>query len=141
VKTSKSVGQLMTALAKSQAEFPELKDDAFGYEKRYSYLTLNGIVTKLLPILGGNGIALVQEHRMTLVDDMPFVLVISRLHHGDEWVEHTLMFPLGDPVKGSTEIMQCGSVASYLRRYSLLSMLGIAGGDPEIESLNEEQTN
>ena len=94
MKTSKSVGLLMTALAKAQSEFPELKDDAFGYEKRYSYLTLNGIVTKLLPILGGNGIALVQEHRMTLVDDMPFVLVISRLYFSDEWVEHTLMFPL-----------------------------------------------
>ena len=140
MKTSKSVGLLMTALAKAQSEFPELKDDAFGYEKRYSYLTLNGIVTKLLPILGGNGIALIQEHRMTLVDDMPFVLVISRLHFSDEWVEHTLMFPLGDAQKGSTEIMQCGSVASYLRRYSLLAMLGISGGDPEIESLNDEQT-
>lgn len=139
MKTSQTVGKLMTALAKSQSEFPEFKDDAFGYEKRYSYLTLNGIITKVLKILGGNGIALTQEHRMDIKDDMPFVLVITRLYFEDEFMENLLMFPLGDPVKGSTEIMQCGSVASYLRRYSLLSMLGIAGGDPEIESLNDDE--
>ena len=138
MKTSQTVGNLMTALAKSQSEFPAFKDNAFGYEKRYSYLTLDGIVTKVLPIMGKNGIALTQEHRMDIKDDMPFVLVITRLFCSDEWIENILMFPLGEPVKGSTEIMQCGSVASYLRRYALLGMLGIAGGDPEIESLNEE---
>ena len=139
MKTSQAVGKLMTALAKSQSEFPEFKDDAYGYEKRYSYLTLSGIVSKVLKVLGGNGIALTQEHRMELNDDMPFVMVISRLYFEDQFMENMLMFPLGDPQKGSTEIMQCGSVASFLRRYSLLAMLGISGGDPEIETLNEEQ--
>lgn len=138
MKTSQSIGELTVALAKSQSEFPEFKDDSYGYEKRYSYLSLNGIVTKVLPILGKNGIALLQEHRMEVKEDMPFVLVITRLCFANEWIEHTLMFPLGEPIKGTTEIQTCGSVASFLRRYSLLAMLGIAGGDPDIESLNED---
>ena len=141
MKQSQTVGNLMTALAKSQSEFPAFKDDAFGYENRYSYLTLAGIVSQVLPIMGKNGIALTQEDRMIIKEGMPFVLVISRLYCSDEWIENVLMFPLGEAVRGSAEIMQCGSVASYLRRYSLLAMLGISGGDPEIESLNDQEKN
>ena len=135
MKMSKTVGKLMLNLAKAQSEFPEFKDDSFGYEKRYSYLSLNGITKLVVPILGKNNIALVQEHKMIVNDEVPFVLINTKLFCEDEWIEHSLMFPLGEPTKGSTEIMQCGSVASYLRRYSLLAMLGIAGGDPDIESL------
>lgn len=135
MKMSKTVGKLMQNLAKAQSEFPEFKDDSFGYEKRYSYLSLNGITKLVVPILGKNNIALVQEHKMIVNDEVPFVLINTKLFCEDEWIEHSLMFPLGEPTKGSTEIMQCGSVASYLRRYSLLAMLGIAGGDPDIESL------
>lgn len=135
MKTSKTVGKLMLNLAKAQSEFPEFKDDSYGYEKRYSYLSLNGITKLVVPILGKNNIALIQEHRMLVNDGIPFVLINTRLFSEDEWIEHSLMFPLGDPVKGITEIQQNGSVASFLRRYSLLAMLGIAGGDPDIESL------
>ena len=141
MKMSKTVGKLMLNLAKAQSEFPEFKDDSFGYEKRYSYLSLNGITKIVVPILGKNNVALVQEHRMNVTDGLPFVLINTRLFCEDEWIENTLSFPLGDPVKGTSEIMQCGSVASYLRRYSLLAMLGIAGGDPDIESLNEVENN
>jgi hypothetical protein len=136
MKKSNTVGNLMVALAKSQAEFPEFKKEKAEYN--YNYLTLDNILTKVLPILGKNGIAVVQEHRMNVVDGVPFVLINTELFCGDEWIAHTVMFPLGEPNKGSTEIMQCGSVASYLRRYSLVAMLGIAGGDKDIEEINDE---
>ena len=139
MKMSNKVGNLMVALAKSQAEFPKFTKDKAAYN--YNYLNLEGILSKVLPILGSNGIAMVQEHRMEVKSDMPFVLVNTHLFCGDEWLSNTLMFPLGEPNKGSSEIMQCGSVASYLRRYALVAILGISGGDKEIEELNEEKIN
>jgi len=135
MKRSNTVGNLMTALAKSQAEFPKFEKNKKAYN--YEYLTLDGILSHILPILGKNGIAIIQEHRMEVKNEMPFVLIISELYCGDEWIRHTIMFPLGEPNKGSSEIMQCGSTGSYLRRYALLSMLGISGGDREIEEIND----
>jgi len=139
MKKSTNIGNLMASLAKSQSEFPEFKKEKAAYN--YKYLTLDNILTKVLPILGKNGIAVVQEHRMELCDGLPFVIINTELFCGEEWISQTLRFPLGEPNKGSTEIMQCGSVASYLRRYSLMAMLGISGGDKEIEEINDEENS
>lgn len=129
-------GEIFVALAKSQAEFPKFEKDKQAYN--YKYLDLESILSQVLPILGGNGIAVIQEHRALLQDDMPFVLVNTQLCFRDEYMEHSIMFPLGEPNKGSSEIMQFGSVATYLRRYALAAMLGIAGGDKDIEQINDE---
>jgi len=137
MKKSNRVGNLMVALAKSQAEFPRFKKEKQAYN--YSYLDLESILSKVLPILGKNGIAVVQEHRVNVRDGEPFVLVNSELYCGDEWIHHNIEFPLGSPNKGSSEIMQFGSIASYLRRYALIAMLGISGGDKDIETLNDEE--
>ena len=37
MKMSKTVGKLMLNLAKAQSEFPEFKDDSFGYEKKLEF--------------------------------------------------------------------------------------------------------
>ena len=139
MKRSKTVGNLMVALAKSQAEFPKFTKDKAAYN--YNYLDLESILSKVLPILGRNGIAVSQEHRVNIIDGEPFVLINSELYCGDEWIHHNIQFPLGSPNKGSTEIMQFGSIASYLRRYALIAMLGISGGDKDIETLNDEENN
>lgn len=137
MKRSSRVGNLMTALAKSQAEFPKFTKDKVAYN--YNYLDLESVLSKVLPILGNNGIAISQEHRVKVVGEEPFVLVNTEMYHGEEWIQHNIEFPLGSPNKGSTEIMQFGSVASYLRRYALIAMLGISGGDKDVETLNDEE--
>ena len=129
-------GEIFVALAKSQAEFPKFEKGKQAYN--FKYLDLESILSQVLPILGSNGLAVMQEHRAMLQDDMPFVLINTQLCYKDEYIEHSIMFPLGEPNKGSTEIMQFGSVASFLRRYALSAMLGIAGGDKDIEQLNDE---
>lgn len=139
MKRSVTVGKLMSALAKSQASFPKFVKDKAAYN--YNYLTLDRITEAVLPILGNNNIAVTQEHRVTVIDEAPFVVVNSYLFCEDEYIENTLMFPLGEPNKGMTEIMQCGAQASYLRRFALLAMLGIAGGDKDIEIINDEEIN
>lgn len=136
MKRSKTIGSLTIALAKSQSEFPKFVKEKQAYN--YSYLDLESILSKVLPILGKNGIAISQEHRVNVKAGEPFVLIVTELYCGEEWIQHSIEFPLGDPIKGSTEIMQFGSVASYLRRYSLIAMLGISGGDKDIETLNDE---
>ena len=129
-------GEIFVALAKSQAEFPKFEKGKQAYN--YKYLDLESILSQVLPILGKNGLAVMQEHRAIIQDELPFVLVNSQLCYKDEYIEHSIMFPLGEPNKGSSEIMQFGSVATYLRRFALAAMLGIAGGDKDIEQLNDE---
>lgn len=129
-------GEIFVALAKSQAEFPKFEKSKQAYN--YKYLDLESILSQALPILGRNGLAVTQEHRTVIQNEVPSVLVNSQLCCKDEYIEHSIVFPLGAPSKGSTEIMQFGSVATYLRRYALAAMLGIAGGDKDIEQLNDE---
>ncbi len=130
-------GELTVALSAAQAEFPVLTQDKAGYN--YTYLTLPNILNELRPILGKHGIAIVQGSSVKVKDEMPFVSVETRLMHKDEYLSETMEYPLGEAPKGMTEIQYMGSIQSYLRRYGILSMLGIAGQEKEIEDIQSEE--
>ena len=130
-------GAIIDALSKAQSEFPILEQDKSGYN--YQYLTLPAILNHIRPILAQNGVSIVQGSEVVMIGDMPFVQVETRLLCKDESIENVLNFPLGDAPKGMSEIQYMGSILSYLRRYSLLGMLGVAGAEKEIEDIQQEQ--
>jgi hypothetical protein len=132
-------GAIIDALSSAQVEFPTLTQDKSGYN--YQYLTLPAILNHIRPILAKNGISVVQGSEIVLVDGIPFVQVETRLLYKDESLENVLNFPLGDAPKGMSEIQYMGSIFSYLKRYSLLGMLGIAGAEKEIEDIQTENIN
>lgn len=129
-------GELITALAQAQSEFPVLNQDKAGYN--YSYLTLANILNELRPILGKNGVVFTQGSKLDVRDGMPFVVVDSLLMHKAEWMSTEIAYPLGDIPKGMTEIQWVGSIISYLRRYGALGILGIAGAEKEIEDIQSD---
>ena len=134
---SRNTGKVSAALAKAQAEFGVFVVDKDSYN--FSYLTLGKILDVALPILGKYNISLIQDSAVEVVGEEPWIKVTTRISCDDEWVESVLSFPMIIPSKKTdTDIAMLGSTISYLRRYALQSMLGVAGTDKDVEQLNEE---
>jgi len=131
---NKNTGKVSNALAQAQKEFGKFSANKDAYS--FSYLTLSGILEQVLPILGRCKLSLAQAIRVDVIDETPWVAVHTVLSCEDESFENELSFPLMSARKGMTEeLMLLGSTASYLRRYSVQMILGIAGGDKEVEEV------
>lgn len=117
---------------KAQAEFPKLQKDGENPHFRSSFITLDNLLAKVLPVLNKNGLSLVQS--VTSVDGVPALL--TSVSDGENAVESTmlLMMKSNDP-QGQ------GSAITYARRYSLMALLGLAAGeDDDGNAANEAES-
>ena len=135
---SRNSGLVSDALAKTQAEMGVFEVNSQAYS--FSYLDLAGIFKIVLPIMGKHGLSLYQTMHVEVEDDMPWVYVTAKLSCGAEWFETTLGFPMMQARKGMTEdLMLLGSTSSYLKRYQVQSILGIAGSEKNIEAIVDDE--
>ena len=137
-KTSRNdTGKVAMALSACQTEFGIFTTNKDGYN--FKYLDLAGILEKIYPIMGKHKLAMFQGSSLEVKDEMPYIFVTTRLQCEDEWIETVLEFPMIEPTKkNDTDIMMLGSTISYLRRYAVQSMLGIAGTDRQAEDMQKE---
>jgi len=107
---------------KAQAEFPKLQKDGENPHFRSSFITLDNLLAKVLPVLNKNGLSLIQS--VTSVDGVPALL--TSVSDGENAVDSTmlLMMKSNDP-QGQ------GSAITYARRYSLMALLGLAAGEDD----------
>lgn len=116
---------LAEALAKAQAEFPAITQDRqvtvktkTGGHYSYSYAPLESILAKCRPVLNAHGLALLQ----ILDDDGRGPALRTELRHaGGGVVGGTFPLP-GSPA----DPQALGSLLTYLRRYAVTAILGIA---------------
>jgi hypothetical protein len=116
---------LPQALAKAQLDFPAIRFDSeaqLGGGRRYRYASIAAILDGVRPILNKHGILLSQEPSQT--DGV--VSVTTRLSLGDQSISSTLSAPMS---RGGFH--ELGSAITYLRRYGLASMLGVAAEEDE----------
>lgn len=117
---------LFTALAKAQAEFPKIRFDSEAKMreggKPYRYASLEAILEVVRPVLNRHGVFLTQE---TAHHD-GVVSVTTKLVNQDGVHACTLEAPL--PRGGFHDM---GSAITYLRRYSLASLLGVSADEDE----------
>lgn len=110
------IAELNAALAKAQAEFPAIKREKTvntgSYS--YSYASLDGILEAVREPLSKNGLALVQ-----LLDGQG---IRTELRHEAGGVIGAT-FPLPHVPEKPQEL---GSMLTYLRRYAVVAILGIA---------------
>ena len=112
---------IITALQMLQAEMPIIRKDSSGYG--YKYASLDNIVSTIVPIMAKHGLCYCQP----VGGDGTNISVTTIIMHSDGgMIEGTISAPLasGKAAKMS-EIQGAGSVITYLRRYSLSSMLGL----------------
>lgn len=119
---------LYARLIAAQSEFPKIEQDkkanTFGGGRGYVYTDINSILNVITPILNRHGIGI--SHHLTTEGNMVGVKTVLFTANG-EVLESPYFFAdaTGLVQKG---VQSHGSLATYLRRYSTVSFLGIAYG-------------
>lgn len=126
MQRSESIADLATALAQAQAEIENATKNAANPHFRSRYADLAEVLNTARPVLAKHGIAVVQS--TSYADKLVHVDTLLT-HKSGQWLESHASAPIGkDDVQG------VGSVTTYLRRYSLAAMVGIAQEDDDGES-------
>lgn len=120
------LGALAAALAKAQSSFPAINRDKevtvqtkTGGSYKFKYAPLDSILAAVRAPLADNGLAIAQ-----LLDDGELVTML--LHKDGARLSGRVALPnVGDNVQA------LGSAITYLRRYSLQAMLGIAAEEDD----------
>jgi hypothetical protein len=128
---SLSIAKLATALAAAQLKYEPLvaRQVADAEKYKYTYADLAAVLAAIQPALATQGIAIVQGVSMQRPQGSSglIVLVETRLLHASgEWIATTLKLPSGEVAP-----QKVGSLVSYLRRYGLLAMAGVAAEDDD----------
>lgn len=126
IQHSDSVAALAAALAKAQGEVENAHKDAKNPHFRSSYATLAEILNTVRPVLAKHGLSVVQmpgfAEGVVTVDTM-------LMHASGEWIRSTV----GAPAQ-KADPQGVGSAITYLRRYSLAAVCGIAQEDDDGEA-------
>ena len=120
---SPSIGNLAGAMAKAQGQIRgALKDSENPYFKS-SYADLASVWDACRQALSANDLAVFQT---TEPDERGIVLVTTLAHKSGEWMRGKLRV-----VPAKNDAQAIGSVITYMRRYSLAAMVGIAQVDDD----------
>jgi hypothetical protein len=128
---SPTFAKLAAALAKAQANYGDLKASQVADAEKYvyKYADLAAVLAAVRPALNAAGIALLQGVAMQRPQGSSglIVLVETRLiDQSGEWLATTVKLPSGEVAP-----QKVGSLVSYLRRYALLAMVGVAAEDDD----------
>lgn len=142
MKTSESIVEISKALIELLPGIENMKADTKGYG--YDYISLESILKMMKPKLKKAKLAIIQ---MPCTDQPGTVGICTRiLHDSGEYLENTVYAP-PTAVKGTNITQQLGATITYLRRYSLMSILGITDDDTdgltpaEIKAKNAQSVN
>lgn len=118
-KTSNTIKEIATALALFQAEVDNVAKDAVNPFFKSKYASLENIITTVKPILAKHGLSYTQ-----FPDETALTTIL--MHKSGEFIQATAFLM----AKDSTPQGQ-GSAITYMRRYALSSILGIATEDDD----------
>jgi hypothetical protein len=122
---SESIDQLITALAKAQGEMSSASKDCKGYN--YKYADLASVWGACREALSHNGLAVTQIETQTEIGE---VLVTILGHSSGQWIRSTMAIRVKPSGKGN-ELQERGSVYTYLRRYALSAIVGVAPSEDD----------
>ena len=138
---SESIQNLSAALSKAQAEMPAIKFDSKNPFLKNDYASLGAIIAGVRPVLAKHGLSVSQ---LTFGEDGVAGVETVLMHTSGEWISQSISMPIGEE-KGKSSAQVAGSIITYLRRYSLASILGIYsdedgdGNKPEPERKPKSQ--
>jgi hypothetical protein len=117
---------IYAALAKFQSRIGAVKKDAQNPHLKNRYATLEAVLAAVRPILSESGLVLVQ-HGDRIEDGL--LQVTTTLAHAESGADmsSTIQVPIG----AKRDAQAVGSALTYGRRYSLMSMLGLAETDDD----------
>lgn len=135
MEKSQSIQNIAKALMMFQSQCPAIEKSAKAYS--FKYADLPSIVEIITPILTKNNLCFSQ-----LVggndDNVSITTILIHTETG-EFLQSCISSKL-EQAKGMTKIQSAGSVITYLRRYSLSSILGIVT-DIDVDGHNKKNDN
>jgi len=124
-RRSNEIGDLMTALATAQGELNNVEKTQEGYG--YKYADIGQVLTLVRPVLSRHGVAVMQ---MPAPGSEGCVALETLLAKGEQWISVESEIPV-EGKKGLSAPQCIGSSITYLRRYALTAVLGIAQEDDD----------
>jgi hypothetical protein len=118
---SESIQNLSAALSKAQAEMPAIKFDSKNPFLKNDYASLGAIIAGARPVIAKHGLSVSQ---LTFGEEGVAGVETVLMHTSGEWISSSISMPVGEE-KGKSSAQVAGSIVTYLRRYSLASILGI----------------
>lgn len=122
------LNEIATALSKLQGEVLNATKDKQGYN--YSYADLAQVLDIARPLMAKNGLSLTQMP--TSLSDGKIGLTSMLLHTSGQHIQSFFELPIESAAKMSTA-QACGSVITYMRRYALAAIIGIAQTDEDAD--------
>ncbi len=124
---SESIKKLLGALAKAQQEFEVVRHDEENPYYKSRYASLGAVIASCRPILQKYGLTVIQpSHGVN--GEAGIETIIFHAESG-EWLSSVAMVALPPNTKKPGE--EAGKAITYLRRYSLQSLLGVYSGDDD----------
>ena len=128
---SEQINELAAALAKAQGEITSAIEDKTNPHFKTSYASLNSVWEACREPLSKNGLAVVQI--MTGSNDQ-LILITTLAHSSGQWMKSVL------PVTSAKATPQAlGSAITYMRRYSLAALVGVAPNEDDDDAEEAEQ--
>lgn len=128
---SENVTDLITALAKAQLDFGHAVKGTTNPHFNMKYADLAANIDAVRPALNRQGIALLQFPSVDM--EKMSVSVETVLCHGNQFISLTFEGP-GSGYKGFS-IQSIGAATTYLRRYGIQAICGLASEDDDGNSL------
>lgn len=123
MQQSESIDLIASALLKAARQLTAVQHDRRSAgPARNRYATLDAILLAVVPVLADVGITLQQGVTGCGGESG---LTTQLTHDSGQWLRSTVTVPIGEPPKGATMIQCVGIHTTYLRRYALLSILGL----------------
>jgi hypothetical protein len=117
-------GELFAAMALAQASIENVAKDGINPAFKSKYARLGEVLDEVRPKYAAQGIAIMQMPINGEGNQIGVVTLFA--HKSGQWLESTLYVA---PVKFDAQ--GAGSVITYLRRYALMAMAGVAPDDDD----------
>jgi hypothetical protein len=124
MKTSETINELAAALAKAQAELNSAKKDSRGHG--YNYSDLASVIEEARKVLPKHGLSFSQLVGDGDGDRVSVNTIL--LHSSGQFISSEATIKIPD-MRGVNDTQKAGAGLSYLRRYSLQAILGMASED------------
>jgi hypothetical protein len=135
MEKSESIKELAAALSAAQGEMPAVPMGSRNPFLKNKYANLGDVIKTAFPVLARHGLSVSQA----VLTDGPLVGVETILMHGSgEWLMSAMWSSVGEE-KGLSNLQVAGKAITYLRRYTLSSVLGVYADEDADGSTIEEK--
>ncbi len=129
---SEQINELATALAKAQGQMQHAIKDSVNPHFKSKYADLASVIDAIRVPLSENGLSFMQPIR---IENNVNVLDTILFHTSGQWIKSTVAVNVDGTNRNA--IQAFGAALSYLRRYSLSSLIGISQDDDDGNSATQ----